>query len=173
MKTGEKTSDLVTLNNRVFGMPLREDILQRVVVWQLAKRRQGTHCVKTLSEVSGSNRKPFPQKGTGRARQGQKRYESMRSARMQSSSDARRLQADGTASARLRLPAADEGYAGVCMLLKRSSIAGSAHGAVAEVAGAELNHCGLVRAGERKDEGAGELAAQNHPERSGARDRRK
>lgn len=55
-------------------MPLREDILQRVVVWQLAKRRQGTHCVKTLSEVSGSNRKPFPQKGTGRARQGQKRY---------------------------------------------------------------------------------------------------
>lgn len=99
MKTGEKTSDLVTLNNRVFGMPLREDILQRVVVWQLAKRRQGTHCVKTLSEVSGSNRKPFPQKGTGRARQGQKRYESMRSARMQSSSDARRLQADGTASA--------------------------------------------------------------------------
>lgn len=74
MKTGEQTSDLVTLNNRVFGMPLREDILQRVVVWQLAKRRQGTHCVKTLSEVRGSNRKPFPQKGTGRARQGQKRY---------------------------------------------------------------------------------------------------
>lgn len=98
MKTGEQTSDLVTLNNRVFGMPLREDILQRVVVWQLAKRRQGTHCVKTLSEVSGSNRKPFPQKGTGRARQGQKRYFYYVTA-TQSSSNARRLQADGTAPA--------------------------------------------------------------------------
>ena len=78
MKTGEVTSELITLNNRMFGMPLRRDILQRVVVWQLAKRRQGTHCVKTLSEVSGSNRKPFPQKGTGRARQGQKRAPQMR-----------------------------------------------------------------------------------------------
>lgn len=42
---------MITLDNRVFGMPLRKDILQRVVVWQLAKRRQGTHCVKTLSEI--------------------------------------------------------------------------------------------------------------------------
>lgn len=49
--TGEKTNEMITLDNRVFGMPLREDILQRVVVWQLAKRRQGTHCVKTLSEI--------------------------------------------------------------------------------------------------------------------------
>ena len=49
--TGEKTNEMITLDNRVFGMPLREDILHRVVVWQLAKRRQGTHCVKTLSEI--------------------------------------------------------------------------------------------------------------------------
>ena len=49
--TGEKTNEMITLDNRVFGMPLRKDILQRVVVWQLAKRRQGTHCVKTLSEL--------------------------------------------------------------------------------------------------------------------------
>lgn len=49
--TGEKTEEKITLDNRVFGMPLREDILHRVVVWQLAKRRQGTHCVKTLSEI--------------------------------------------------------------------------------------------------------------------------
>ena len=49
--TGEKTGESITLDNRVFGMPLREDILHRVVVWQLAKRRQGTHCVKTLSEI--------------------------------------------------------------------------------------------------------------------------
>lgn len=49
--TGEKTDERITLDNRVFGMPLREDILHRVVVWQLAKRRQGTHCVKTLSEI--------------------------------------------------------------------------------------------------------------------------
>lgn len=49
--TGEKTNEMITLDNRVFGMPLRKDILQRVVVWQLAKRRQGTHCVKTLSEI--------------------------------------------------------------------------------------------------------------------------
>lgn len=49
--TGEKTEEMITLDNRVFGMPLREDILHRVVVWQLAKRRQGTHCVKTLSEI--------------------------------------------------------------------------------------------------------------------------
>ena len=49
--TGEKTNEMITLDNRVFGMPLRKDILQRVVVWQLAKRRQGMHCVKTLSEI--------------------------------------------------------------------------------------------------------------------------
>ncbi|KAH0970011.1 hypothetical protein GBA52_022167 [Prunus armeniaca] len=46
------------------------DIVHRVVLWQLAKRQQGTHSTKTISEVSGTGRKPWNQKGTGRARQG-------------------------------------------------------------------------------------------------------
>ena len=54
---------------------MRGDILQRVVRWQLAKRQAGTHKVKIRSEVAGTTKKPFRQKGTGRARQG-----SMRSA---------------------------------------------------------------------------------------------
>jgi large subunit ribosomal protein L4 len=54
----------------VFGVPPRNDILQRVVRWQLANRRSGNHKTKTRSEVSGSTRKPWKQKGTGRARVG-------------------------------------------------------------------------------------------------------
>eukprot|EP00250_Pteridium_aquilinum_P007939 c17545_g1_i1 orf=105-1076(+) len=54
----------------VFDVPIRRDIVHRVVVWQLAKRRQGTHCTKTISEVSGTGRKPYKQKGTGQARHG-------------------------------------------------------------------------------------------------------
>ena len=116
MLTGEKTEEMITLNNRVFGMPLRSDILHRVVVWQVRFYRflsnsrlvgqtssRNTLCENAFgSEVihsffleefhiisyyfilfhiisyyslssSGSNRKPFNQKGTGRARQGQKR----------------------------------------------------------------------------------------------------
>ncbi|ONI20830.1 hypothetical protein PRUPE_2G035900 [Prunus persica] len=54
----------------VFDVPIRKDIIHRVVLWQLAKRQQGTHSTKTISEVSGTGRKPWNQKGTGRARQG-------------------------------------------------------------------------------------------------------
>ncbi|KAI5060322.1 hypothetical protein GOP47_0024742 [Adiantum capillus-veneris] len=54
----------------VFDVPIRRDIVHRVVVWQLAKRRQGTHSTKTISEVSGTGRKPYKQKGTGQARHG-------------------------------------------------------------------------------------------------------
>jgi large subunit ribosomal protein L4 len=61
----------------VFGATVRSDILQRVVRWQLAKRQAGTHKAKIVSEVSGTSKKPFKQKGTGGARQG-----SMRSAQM-------------------------------------------------------------------------------------------
>ena len=60
----------VELNDQVFGLEPRADILHRMVRWQLAKRRRGTHKTKTISEISGSTRKPFRQKGTGRARQG-------------------------------------------------------------------------------------------------------
>lgn len=63
----------IKLNREIFGAPLRLDILQRVVVWQLDKRRQGTHKGKTRAEVRGGGRKPWRQKGTGRARIGSRR----------------------------------------------------------------------------------------------------
>ncbi|MEQ9609669.1 MAG: 50S ribosomal protein L4 [Kiloniellaceae bacterium] len=63
----------IDLDDSVFGLPARKDILARVVNWQLAKRRAGTHKVKTRGEVSGSTRKLFRQKGTGNARMGSAR----------------------------------------------------------------------------------------------------
>ncbi|MBX6320301.1 MAG: 50S ribosomal protein L4 [Rhodospirillaceae bacterium] len=60
----------IELADSVFGLPVRKDILQRVVRWQLAKRQQGTHKTKGISDVSGTTKKPYRQKGTGRARQG-------------------------------------------------------------------------------------------------------
>src|ERR1700675_1765955 len=54
----------------VFGLSVRGDILARVVNWQLAKRRAGTHKTKGISDISGTTKKPYKQKGTGRARQG-------------------------------------------------------------------------------------------------------
>ena len=60
----------VELRDEVFGTEFRPDIIHRVVRWQNAKRMQGTHSSKTISEVSGTTRKPFRQKGTGRARLG-------------------------------------------------------------------------------------------------------
>ena len=60
----------IELADEVFGLPVRRDILARVVNWQLAKRRAGTHKVKGVSEISGTTKKPYKQKGTGRARQG-------------------------------------------------------------------------------------------------------
>ena len=58
------------LSESVFGLPVRADILARMVNWQLAKRRAGTHKTKGISDISGTTAKPFKQKGTGRARQG-------------------------------------------------------------------------------------------------------
>ncbi|MBA3813446.1 MAG: 50S ribosomal protein L4 [Alphaproteobacteria bacterium] len=60
----------VQLNAEIFSMPIRQDILARMVHWQLAKRRSGTHATKGVSQISGTTRKPWKQKGTGRARQG-------------------------------------------------------------------------------------------------------
>ena len=54
----------------IFGRPVRRDILARCVNWQLAKRRAGTHKTKEIGDVSGTTKKPYSQKGTGRARQG-------------------------------------------------------------------------------------------------------
>ncbi len=58
------------LSAAVFAEPIRIDILHRIVEWQRSKRRAGTHKTKIISEVSGTTRKPYKQKGTGRARQG-------------------------------------------------------------------------------------------------------
>jgi len=58
------------LPDEIFATVPRADIMARVVHWQLAKRRSGTHKVKTLKEVSGTTKKPYRQKGTGNARQG-------------------------------------------------------------------------------------------------------
>ena len=68
----------IELSDAVFGVEIREDILARVIQWQLDKRRAGTHKAKDVGEVSGSGVKPFKQKGTGRARQGLDRAPQMR-----------------------------------------------------------------------------------------------
>ncbi|UYH51468.1 50S ribosomal protein L4 [Candidatus Kirkpatrickella diaphorinae] len=60
----------VTLPEELFGITPRNDIMARVVHWQLAKRRAGTHRVKGMGEISGTTKKPYRQKGTGSARQG-------------------------------------------------------------------------------------------------------
>ncbi len=58
------------LPDEIFAAEPRVDIIARVIHWQLAKRRAGTHKVKGMGEVSGTTRKPYKQKGTGNARQG-------------------------------------------------------------------------------------------------------
>jgi len=60
----------IELADEIFGLPIRRDILARVVNWQLARRRAGTHKAKGISEIRGTTKKPYKQKGTGRARQG-------------------------------------------------------------------------------------------------------
>ena len=63
----------IELADDVFGASVRPDLMHRTVRWQLAKRRVGTHKTKTVAELQGSTRKPFKQKGTGRARVGTRR----------------------------------------------------------------------------------------------------
>lgn len=75
MKTSVKnlnneTVGEIELDETVFGLPPRADLLSRMVNYQLAKRRAGTHKTKGVSEISGTTKKPYRQKGTGRARQG-------------------------------------------------------------------------------------------------------
>ena len=66
---GKKVSD-VELNEKVFGIEPNENIVHEVLLNYLANQRQGTQSTKTRAEVSGGGRKPWRQKGTGRARQG-------------------------------------------------------------------------------------------------------
>jgi large subunit ribosomal protein L4 len=60
----------IDLADDVFALPVRKDILARAVNWQLNKRRAGTHKTKGISEIRGTTKKPYRQKGTGNARQG-------------------------------------------------------------------------------------------------------
>jgi large subunit ribosomal protein L4 len=60
----------VQLSDDIFGLEPRTDILQRCVVWQLAKRRAGTHDVKNRAEINRTGKKMYKQKGTGSARHG-------------------------------------------------------------------------------------------------------
>ncbi len=68
-QSGEKIKDL-ELNDEIFGIEPNQQVLYDVVNQQRAAMRQGTHCTKTRTEVRGGGRKPWKQKGTGRARQG-------------------------------------------------------------------------------------------------------
>jgi len=63
----------VTLNKDIFGLEPRTDLIQRCIVWQLAKRRAGTHKVKTRGEIARTGKKLAAQKGTGGARHGSHR----------------------------------------------------------------------------------------------------
>lgn len=67
--TGQRIGD-IELNENVFGVKVNEHVLYEVVKNQLANKRQGTQSTKTRSEVRGGGRKPWRQKGTGRARHG-------------------------------------------------------------------------------------------------------
>jgi large subunit ribosomal protein L4 len=60
----------IDLDEAVFGLEPRKDILARVVNWQLAKRRAGTASTKSIGDIRGTTKKPYAQKGTGNARQG-------------------------------------------------------------------------------------------------------
>ena len=65
----EKVSD-ISLNDSIWGAQVNEDAIKKMIRLQLAATRQGTQKTKSRSEVSGGGRKPWRQKGTGRARQG-------------------------------------------------------------------------------------------------------
>ncbi len=69
---GEKVKDL-TLNDAIWNVEANDQVLKKMIKLQLDSLRQGTHKTKTRSEVSGGGRKPWRQKGTGRARQGSTR----------------------------------------------------------------------------------------------------
>ncbi len=60
----------IDLNDEIFGLEPRADLIQRVIVWQLAKRRAGTHKTKTRGEINRTTKKWYRQKGTGSARHG-------------------------------------------------------------------------------------------------------
>jgi len=68
-----KDAGSIDLDDNIFGVEVKKDVLYRMVHYQLNKRRAGTHKTKDVSEVAGSGKKPHAQKGTGQARAGQRR----------------------------------------------------------------------------------------------------
>jgi large subunit ribosomal protein L4 len=70
---GKKTSETADLSKDIYEAPINVDLMHQAYVRQMANARQGTHSTKGRSEVRGGGRKPFKQKGTGRARQGSTR----------------------------------------------------------------------------------------------------
>jgi large subunit ribosomal protein L4 len=68
-----KESGSVTVSDAIFGLEPRTDLIQRCVVWQLAKRQRGTHEVKNRAEINRTGKKMYRQKGTGSARHGSAR----------------------------------------------------------------------------------------------------
>jgi large subunit ribosomal protein L4 len=70
MSLDGESAGSVQLSDTIFGLEPRSDLLQRCVVWQLAKRRAGTHQVKNRAEISRTGKKMYKQKGTGSARHG-------------------------------------------------------------------------------------------------------
>jgi large subunit ribosomal protein L4 len=75
---GGDASGSVELNDAIFGLEPRADILARMVRWQLAKRRAGTHAVKNRAEIARTGKKMYKQKGTGSARHGSARVPQFR-----------------------------------------------------------------------------------------------
>ena len=65
-----KSAGEVELKDDIFGLEPRADLIQRVIVWQLAKRRSGQHKVLTRAEINRTKKKVYKQKGTGQARHG-------------------------------------------------------------------------------------------------------
>ena len=73
-----KDAGSVTLSDAIFGLEPRADIIHRCVVWQLAKRRAGTHAVKNRADIWRTGKKMYAQKGTGGARHGSARVPQFR-----------------------------------------------------------------------------------------------
>ena len=71
--TSGKELRTITLDDKVFGLPVNDDVIYYAITNELANKRVGTACTKTRSEVHGSNNKPYNQKGTGNARRGDKK----------------------------------------------------------------------------------------------------
>ena len=74
----DKVVTEVSLDKSIFGLEPKDSVIHRMVRFQLAKKRSGNHKTKGISEISGTTKKPFKQKGTGSARQGSKRSPQMR-----------------------------------------------------------------------------------------------